>query len=492
MNQNVQTRSVSLKTQRQIDFLAENIAVISIPPAEVPMLYGKQTYLRFNILMDGNCKGMPDDAAAAASLIERIEVWTLDNQAMLENIIDYNNLSATRNFYENNDAMTNLDGIIEGYSPNDSLSSIYFDMPSSQSQLGSTLFRQVEVCLPLRLSSVFYKKVFPVLAVSGIQLKVHFAQNNKSLRAYTATGFSAATGFELKVALPESPQTQLVLKNTGADAATLANCPFVVGPHTIQYVDNNGGTKNAGTLDGMSLDASGCIVLSTSSFTPDISANAGNKVFLSTSNLDLSYKVKHCELIACVVEPAKGYLQSMNKKLKEDGAITMDIYSWNNYKNNVSLNETTTQQLVPCQEERACSLVNNLYNPQYSFTTNDLKPIIDGLQHYQMNIHNQLIPNRVVDTSRFSTTGLGFNAISISETTKTLSRCFPVRKENENGKHFTFGREVSKEGYSSNLRDTDVRVNMFFNSPAVNKLLYSNVYHLRRIKVTDNGITVTF
>ena len=53
MNQNVQTRSVSLKTQRQIDFVAENIAVISIPPAEVPMLYGKQTYLRFNILING-------------------------------------------------------------------------------------------------------------------------------------------------------------------------------------------------------------------------------------------------------------------------------------------------------------------------------------------------------------------------------------------------------------------------------------------------------
>ena len=26
-----------------------------------------------------------------------------------------------------------------------------------------------------------------------------------------------------------------------------------------------------------------------------------------------------------------------------------------------------------------------------------------------------------------------------------------VRKENENGKHFTFGREVSKEGYTSNF-----------------------------------------
>ena len=37
MNQNVQTRSVSLKTQRQIDFVSENIAVISIPPAEVPV-----------------------------------------------------------------------------------------------------------------------------------------------------------------------------------------------------------------------------------------------------------------------------------------------------------------------------------------------------------------------------------------------------------------------------------------------------------------------
>lgn len=180
--QNVSTHSVSLKTMRQIDYVEENISTISIPPDQVPMIYGRQSYLRFNILLDGNCKGNVDDSAASASLIERVEVWSLDNQALIENLVDYNNLAATRNFYEDNDAMVGLNGIIEGYSPNDSLSSIYFDMPSSASQLGSTLFRQVEVCLPLRLSSVFYKTVFPVIAVSGLQLKIHFARNVKSLR----------------------------------------------------------------------------------------------------------------------------------------------------------------------------------------------------------------------------------------------------------------------------------------------------------------------
>jgi hypothetical protein len=231
-------------------------------------------------------------------------------------------------------------------------------------------------------------------------------------------------------------------------------------------------------------------VLASSGFTPAVAANAGNKVWL-TVNYNMSYKVKNLELICNVVEPGRGYLDAMNRKLKSDGAITMDLYSWNNYKNNVNANETTTQQLVACQESRACSLVNNLYNPNFSFTQNDLKPIIDDMQNYQMNIHNQLIPNRVVDVSRFNTVII-WNAISVGETTKTLSRCFPVRKENENGKHFTFGREVSKEGYTSNLRDTDVRVNMFFKSPTVNKLLYSNVYHLRRLTITDNGINVNF
>ncbi len=492
--QNVSTHTVSLKTMRQIDYTEENISTISIPPEDVPMLYGKQSYLRFNILLDGNCKGNVDESAAAASLIERVEIWTLDNQALIENIVDYNNLAATRNFYEDNDSMVGLNGIIEGYSPNDSLSSIYFDMPSSASQLGSTLFRQVEVCLPLRLSSVFYKKVFPVIAVSGIQLKIHFARNVKCLRAYTATGFNSATAFSNKVALAAGiAETQVVLNNTGAEAATLQNCPYVndaANPPTIQYVDNSGNTQSGGSMTGMSVDASGCIVLASSGFTPAVAADAGNKVWL-TVNYNMSYKVKNLELICNVVEPGKGYLDAMNKKLKSDGAITMDLYSWNNYKNNVNANETTTQQLVACQEARACSLVNNLYNPNFSFTQNDLKPIIDDMQNYQMNIHNQLIPNRVVDVSRFNT-GINWNAIAVGETTKTLSRCFPVRKENENGKHFTFGREVSKEGYTSNLRDTDVRVNMFFKSPTVNKLLYSNVYHLRRLTITDNGINVNF
>lgn len=80
----------------------------------------------------------------------------------------------------------------------------------------------------------------------------------------------------------------------------------------------------------------------------------------------------------------------------------------------------------------------------------------------------------------------------LGETTKCLRRCFPVRTECENGKHFTIGREVAKQNYSNNLRDNDVRLNMFFLNPAVNKMLSSNIYHTRRLTITDNNIKVDF
>ncbi len=496
---NINTKDVSITTDRQIDYIAENVANVTISPSEVPMIHGKETFLRFNVKLEGIAKAMLDDAAGGVSVLERVEIWDGNQQALIENVRDYAQLAATRHHYENTSSMDAMGEILEGYSPNDSLDSIYFDMPTSSSEMGQTLFKKVEIVVPLRMTSTLYQKVFPVVATRGLIVRLYFARDVKAIRCYTATGFSNAANqaFALETAVAAAPTTQIKLSKLGTTPAgqirALANgsnVPYVVGTNIV-FENTAGNLETAGVVTAMSQDISS-VILTVASFTPAVAANANAKVWATTTNFDVKYTVSNMELIANVVEPQKGYYNSLMKKMKSDGGVVIDYNSWSQKLNNVNSNESTTSVLIDCVESRGCSIVNNFYDPNYSFSKNDLKPIIDNLQNYQFLLNNVLTPNRKVDTSRFSTTALDWNAVCLGETTKALRRCFPVRTECENGKHFTIGRETAKQNYSSNLRDNDVRLNLFFLNPAVNKMLSSNIYHTRRLTITDNNIKVDF
>jgi hypothetical protein len=495
----IQTKSVSITTDRQVDMLAENVANVTISASEVPMIAGKSSFLRFNVILEGNAKAMLDDAAGGVSVLERVEIWDGNQQALIENVRDYAQLAATRHHYENTASMDAMSEILEGYSNNASLDSLYFDMPTATSEMGLTLFKKVEICVPLRMTSTLYQKVFPVVATRGLIVRLYFSRNVKAIRCYTATGFSNAANqaFALETLIPVGATTEVRLSKLASTPAgqiqALANgsnVPYVVGTEIV-FEGADGNTKTAGVITAMSQDISS-VILTVGSFTPDASGNVNAKVWGLTDNFDVKYTVSNLELIANVVEPQKGYYNSLMKKMKSDGGVVIDYNSWSQKLNNVNSNESTTSQLIDCVEARGCSIVNNFYDPNYSFSQNDMKPIIDNLQNYQFILNNVLTPNRKVDTSRFSVTGLDWSAVCLGESTKCLRRCFPVRTESENGKHFTIGRECAKQNYSCNLRDNDVRLNMFFLNPAVNKMLSSNIYHVRRLTITDNNIKVDF
>ena len=72
---NINTKDVSITTDRQIDYVAENVANVTISPSEVPMVAGKSSFLRFNVKLEGNAKAMLDDAAGGVSVLERVEIW---------------------------------------------------------------------------------------------------------------------------------------------------------------------------------------------------------------------------------------------------------------------------------------------------------------------------------------------------------------------------------------------------------------------------------
>ena len=50
---NITTESISILTDRQIDYGAGDIATIRISPTECPLISGKNCFLRFNVILNG-------------------------------------------------------------------------------------------------------------------------------------------------------------------------------------------------------------------------------------------------------------------------------------------------------------------------------------------------------------------------------------------------------------------------------------------------------
>ena len=498
---NITTESISILTDRQIDYGAGDIATIRISPTECPLISGKNCFLRFNVILNGNAKAQLEQRAMGASVIERIEVWSGDEATNLETIRGYNELAGLQYHYSETPGELAKRGLLEGWSDNGQFESIYYQ-ENDNTDIGQTLFQAVEINLPLRLSSILYEKVFPVVATNGLVVKVFFEKRNeKAIRVFTTVGFDVNNAFALQTALAINTQTTSVILDSqnapaGQGNANAENCPYVVGSY-ISVQDNNNNAQGDVLVTAMSVNANGDVVLTTAPFTPTVACNAGNKVIgLKTLNnvsvFNVKYKIQNLEFITCVVKPGQSYFNSMMSKLKSEGGLVIDYYSWNQYVSNVASSEVHAEKLIPSMESRACSVLNTMTNPVVSYTTDDLRPVIDTLNSYQFTIHQELVPQRAVMTDRFNLAGLEFNAQCVHEQTKSLSRCFNVRTECNNGQAFVVGREVSKPSYEANLRDTDLRLKLIYTNPQINKLLVSNIYHLRRLTITDNGMIVDF
>ena len=64
--------------------------------------------------------------------------------------------------------------------------------------------------------------------------------------------------------------------------------------------------------------------------------------------------------------------------------------------------------------------------------------------------------------------------------------------EDKNSSSFSIGRRLATDGYSCNIREHDVRLNLEFSNPTKNKIMNSNVYHIRRLNIRPNNVSIEF
>ena len=231
--------------------------------------------------------------------------------------------------------------------------------------------------------------------------------------------------------------------------------------------------------------------------------------------------VSNVELVVQSLELTPDEEKKMMDGLKNNGSLELDIISATNYKHSLLKENRQATINLPLSNTRAKSVVvvptdAEVYNSAQRIgaigtyieeqkTAQDVFDVmlrsnrsgmvgcIDSMTEYIMNIDDELTPSRPVSVKK-ANKGLSISAQHLAELDKALNQGGIVpRSFSEYNRNFCFGRAYSSGNGVADLRNRTNQIQISYNetsAPSVNKLLMCWVFHLRKIIVSQNSISV--
>lgn len=238
-----------------------------------------------------------------------------------------------------------------------------------------------------------------------------------------------------------------------------------------------------------------------------------------------SYTVSNLELVVQQVELDARYEAGMVSKMKEGGVIEMDILSATNYKHSVLSSNRNATLNLPLSNTRAKSIfaiptdatsytvpqriagLGATYDEERLLMDGRLHSIrsgkvgcIDKLTSYQWLIDDKLTPQRPIDVSKIN----GAKSISaqpLIELEKSLNQAKIVpRSFCDFNRNFVVSRAYALNDGVMDLNNKSNQLQLVYNErtvagvdepPQKDKLFLCFVYHLRRISIKGDSVSVT-
>jgi len=239
------------------------------------------------------------------------------------------------------------------------------------------------------------------------------------------------------------------------------------------------------------------------------------------SSYAVTMAVSNVELVVQSLELTPDEERKMMDGLKNNGSMELDILSATNYKHSLLKENRQATVNLPLSNTRAKSVVvvptdAGVYNSaqligaigtyiEEQKTTQDVFDVmlrsnrsglvgcIDSMSEYIMNVDDELTPSRPVSVKK-ANKGLSISAQHLAELDKALNQGGIVpRSFSEYNRNFCFGRAYSSGNGVADLRNRTNQIQLSYNEvaePTVNKLLMCWVFHLRKIIVSQNSISV--
>ena len=232
-----------------------------------------------------------------------------------------------------------------------------------------------------------------------------------------------------------------------------------------------------------------------------------------------TYTLKNVELVVQEVDMGQSYVNAVLSNMKEKGMIVYDIHTAQNYKASLNKDDLVANVRLPLTNARAKAIVcvptdasvyttRALMNGSGTYdigarVTDDvtlhavdqMRGISDHLTDYQFIYDGRLQPSRPVRCSKTSSK-FSINAQPLIETTKALVQSeISAKNLSEYNRNHIICRALAlnKGVYDTRNKDFNLQLNYQETSiPTKNKLLNNFVFHLRRIYIKNDNISVEY
>jgi hypothetical protein len=537
-----ETVSKSINSVRNSVYKPGDVIEIDIPATDAAVISPRQTVIKFHVkMLDGNVCAQPDGLAGAWALIKTLQIFDLNTNLLLEQISEANHLVSLMKHYSKTPSISNNWELMHGQCPNFRPNSLYYDQSAAG---GAVVNNAVEVVMNLQVSGILKASaaLFPNILVGGLRIRITLEQAAQCLTTYPCVrlgdqltldqsldiypqgcgGGIAAPNLVAPSTVPPTNSyfavhtaslagviTSIVLKDAivaGAIPVTTDDCQVKVGQRLAFRSTALGA---AATTAVISTPVTAVVDNGAGAgFTITFAANANNipamaaddPVWILGDDLTATYEVSNFEFIVSSAEYSPEHLRDLVGRTATEAGMNVEYKSWNIYRDNLHARTSAPQVSLNTTERRALSLVQMPYNPTAVIgqPRPPMRTINDEGLNYQYNIANRNTPSRPVLIGRVaSNTPLAFNAVHGLEVEKAIDRCsIASRFMCDNNSFFIFGRALSRMEHSFDANTNNIRLSILYSTAAtantIDKVLESQVYHNRRLNISNGNLTLSF
>ena len=528
-----------------------------------------------------------DPFTGGNSLIKNLRIYSGSRLTLLEEISDYNAKVQIQYSYNTDDSLKKMRAMKEGcllttvenrgtqgtsVSNNIDTSTNPYYKPilavTADTETMNADFVTAKLTIPIH-SGIFADgdgSIFPVLMTQGLFIEADIEDPMYTIKQLDSVvrhrrikqnpHFHGIDAAGTKMSIGATDLTDIFLARTN-NIFDVKECPFVVGerigicsktnPNLQANLTKADGTafhpkitnitkntnyikltletfRNSAVGTGTEVASNNFVIYSAAIDNARVQVDDGSVILNPITKYDCGYTISNANLVLQSVAVDSRYEAGMVAKMREGGAIEIDIHSVTNYKHSLlKSNRNATINLAVSNERAKSSIIMmtdaNTYNTAeligclsttYDEETNTMDGrlnsyrtgqvgIIDELTSYQLLIDNKLVPSRPIVVSKINK-GVSITPMPLTELEKALNQAKIVpRSFADYNRNFLIGRAYALSDGVANLNNVSNQLQLLYNErtvagvdrpPTKDKLVFAFVFHLRRIVIKGDSVTV--
>ncbi len=537
----IPTKSVEVKPEAQVDYDGKNQTQVRfLLPQYLGFIDPKECKLQYKLSMSGRGRVQPSSRAGVHSLWRDFRIQDGTGQTTIEEIQDYDVLTAQWWGYTQNHSISSRRTMFEGKSESPAVGeSLYYAQEgdwASGDVTAKLSAKTLEIEQPLYSGILSSDKVFPLVATQGLRLQMTLDNVARSLvyqtgslgvqagkdASVSAVGLKVAkaVGDDSKGAIGDTESIAIQRPSDNAsgrgvfrNATPYNNNPFDIGDRI--YVGVGADVESLGVITKFDKDgdtdlqityipdrANGVGLTKAHAIGAPVYCLSGERLSGYTpqdvpaqqildAQVAVNYTISDIQWILGVVSPPDSYVKAMMSQMSSSKGLAMDFKTYSTYRVNLTATNGLTNQLIPATSMRAYSVLSVplAQSKQLALEQDSLAGVIDGCQNYQYVLGGHLIPDRPIKLDKYTEVPSRSDALHLIELEKSLVNCgYGVRDIQRIPEKFLLGRAFSKYGQVADLNSRDLSLRVEYSQATEQKLYNHYVCHIRRLQIVQGRV----